>query len=177
MKYYCDGVIVVEGTNDSSYLSSFIEALYIETNGYDIKDDDLDFLINCNKKIIILTDSDIAGETIRNRLIEKLPKSLNVRVNSNLCNKHGKHGVAECEKQEILNVLEEHLSSSKKTTNTVQLKDLISLGFEQKEIKNAISKLFHLGTTKNKEMLKRINFIGITKQELEKEVKNLYGNK
>lgn len=177
MKYYCDAAIVVEGTGDSSYLSSFIEALYIETNGYDIKGEDIDFLENCNKKIIILTDSDQAGETIRNKLFEKLPKSLNIRVNSNLCNKHGKHGVAECEKQEIINVLKEHLYTSKQSKDEVRLNDLISLGFEQKEIKNTISNLFHLGTTKNKEMLKRINFLGITKNDLEKEVNNLYGNK
>ena len=65
MKLFFDGVIVVEGTSDSSYLSSFIDALFIETNGYDIKQGDLEFLTHFNKRIIILTDSDEAGNKIR----------------------------------------------------------------------------------------------------------------
>ena len=35
-KYYFNGVIVVEGKSDVSYLSSFIDSLYFTTNGYDI---------------------------------------------------------------------------------------------------------------------------------------------
>ena len=98
MKKIIDGIIVVEGTSDSSYLSSFIDALFIETNGYDIKKEDLEFLVNCNKKIIILTDSDSAGDTIRERLCKKLPNSVNIKVNSNKFNKNCKQGVAEFEK-------------------------------------------------------------------------------
>ena len=44
MKYFIDGVIVVEGTNDSSFLSSFVDALYVETNGFDIDEQEIDFL-------------------------------------------------------------------------------------------------------------------------------------
>ena len=33
-KYYFDGVIVVEGKSDVSYLSSFIDSRYFITNGY-----------------------------------------------------------------------------------------------------------------------------------------------
>ena len=177
MKRIIDGIIVVEGTSDSSYLSSFIDALFIETNGYDIKKEDLDFLVNCNKKIIILTDSDEAGDTIRERLCKKLPDSVNIKVNSNKCNKNGKHGVAECEKEEILNVLKEHFIKSKTSEQRVTLNDLISLTKEQKEIKKSISNFYHLGTIKNKEMLKRLNVLGISEQQIEREVLYKYGNK
>lgn len=177
MKKIIDGIIVVEGTSDSSYLSSFIDALFIETNGYDIKKEDLDFLVNCSKKIIILTDSDEAGDTIRERLCDKLPNSVNIKVNSNKCNKNGKHGVAECEKEEILNVLKEHFIESKKDQPSVTLRDLISLSNGQKEIKKSISTFYHLGTIKNKEMLKRLNVLGISKQQIEREVLYKYGNK
>ena len=176
MKRKIDGIIVVEGTNDSSYLSSFIDALFIETNGYDIKQEDIDFLQNCDGKIIILTDSDEAGDHIRKRLLDKLPNAINIKVNSNKCNKNGKHGVAECEKEEILNVLKEHFIKSKTSEQTITLNDLISLTREQKEIKKSISTFYHLGTTKNKEMLRRLNYKKVTKEMLEKEVKELYGD-
>ena len=176
MKRKIDGIIVVEGTNDSSYLSSFIDALFIETNGYDIKQDDIDFLQNCDCKIIILTDSDEAGDQIRKRLLDKLPNAINIKVNSNKCNKNGKHGVAECEKEEILNVLKEHLIESCNRQETLTLRDLISISNGQKEIKKSISTFYQLGTTKNKEMLRRLNYKKVTKEMLEKEAKELYGD-
>ena len=176
MKKIIDGIIIVEGTGDSSYLSSFIDALFIETNGYDIKEADIEFLQYCHKQIIILTDSDEAGEFIRNILTKKLPKAINVRVNSNMCNKNGKHGVAECKKEEILNVLKEYLIDEKNETTKMSLNDLISITKGQKEIKKYISNFFHLGTTNNKEMLKRINAIDLTINVIEKEVLDHYGN-
>lgn len=177
MKKKIDGIIVVEGTSDSSYLSSFIDALFIETNGYDIKEKDVDFLLNCGKKIIILTDSDSAGDAIRERLNIKLLRAINIKVNSNRCNKNGKHGVAECDKEEILNVLKEHFINGKNSQERIELKDLISLTNGQKEIKNTISNFYHLGTTNNKEMLRRLNAIGVTKRQIEREVLNQDGNK
>ena len=176
MKKIVDGIIVVEGTGDSSYLSSFIDALFIETNGYDIKEEDVEFLQYCHKKIIILTDSDEAGESIRRKLNKKLPDAINVRVNSNMCNKNGKHGVAECKKEEILNVLKEHFIDKNDEIKKMSLNDLISLTKGQKEIKKQISIFYHLGSTNNKEMLKRINVIGLTVNDIKKEVLDQYGN-
>lgn len=176
MKRIIDGIIIVEGTGDSSYLSSFIDALFIETNGYDIKEADIEFLQYCQKQIIILTDSDEAGEFIRNLLNKKVPKAINVRVNSNMCNKNGKHGVAECKKEEILNVLKEYFIEEKNETTKMSLNDLISITKGQKEIKKYISNFFHLGTTNSKEMLKRINAIDLTISVIEKEVLDHYGN-
>ena len=45
MKYF-DGVIVVEGTGDVSFLSSFINAEYVILNGYDMPSDTIDYLAN-----------------------------------------------------------------------------------------------------------------------------------
>lgn len=176
MKRIIDGIIVVEGTGDSSYLSSFIDAFFLETNGYDIKDEDIDFLNHSNKKIIVLTDSDEAGESIRERLNRKLPDAINIRVNSNKCNKNGKHGVAECEKEEILNVLKEHFISTKPNKTNITLKDLISITNGRKEIKKSISSFYHLGTTKNKEMINRMNILGLDIESIKKEVLGQHGN-
>lgn len=177
MRFYIDGIVIVEGTSDSSYLSSFIDAFYIETNGYDINKEDIDFIIYSNKKTIVLTDSDEAGDLIRKRLLELLPKSIDIRVNSNCCNKNGKHGVAECEKQEILNVLKEHFTNKENAVKELHLIDLINATNGQKEIKNQISKIFHLGTTNNKEIIKRLNLLDVDRETLMKEANKLNGNK
>ncbi len=177
MKLFFDGVIVVEGTSDSSYLSSFINALFIETNGYDIKQGDLEFLTHFNKRIIILTDSDEAGNKIREKLNKSLNNPINVLVDPKQCNKNGKHGVAECSKEEVLNKLSLYLNKDKAVTNVISLRDLIDITNNEKSIKEFISLFFHLGTTKNKEMLKRLNVLEINKNIIEREVEAHYGNK
>ena len=64
--------IIVEGRYDKAFLSSFIDALIIPTNGFSIyKNKDIINLIKVtatDKKIIVLTDSDNAGMQIRNHL-------------------------------------------------------------------------------------------------------------
>ena len=55
MIYCFDGVIVVEGTNDAAFLSSFIDSIFVITNGYDLPKEEIDFLKHVQgKKIIIL---------------------------------------------------------------------------------------------------------------------------
>lgn len=175
MKYFIDGVIVVEGTKDSSFLSSFIDALYVETNGFDIDEQEIDFLNNCNKKVIILTDSDNAGIQIRKKLSEKIKNAINVSVNISCCNKNNKHGVAECEKNEIINVLKEHFTTRKSNCH-LSNKDLMALKINSKIIRNKLCEYLHLGRCNQKELIKRLNFKEIDFNKLEKAVEIVNGN-
>ena len=106
MKYCFDGLIVVEGKDDVAFLSSFINSLYVTTRGNVIPTEELDFLNHLNdKKIIVLTDSDQAGDKIRERLNKLLSNSINIRLDSISRKQKGKHGVAETTKEEVLNKL------------------------------------------------------------------------
>ena len=69
-KIKIDGVLIVEGKADVSYLSNFVDALFFTTDGYDLNEEKINFLKRAAKinKLIIYTDPDEAGETIRNRL-------------------------------------------------------------------------------------------------------------
>ena len=80
MKKTINDVLVVEGTGDASYISTFVEALIIATNGYEIPEEELDFLRHLpqGKKAIILTDSDEAGYKIRKVLNDKLDNLENI---------------------------------------------------------------------------------------------------
>lgn len=178
MKYYFDGVIVTEGKNDVSRLSSFIDSIFVTTNGYDIDKDELDFLSYLPKenKIIILTDSDEAGKTIRERINKYLDNCINIEVDINKCNKNGKHGVAECDNFELLNVLKEHLSDKKTNSETVALSDILRLGISDQKTREYVCKIFHLGKCNNKTMVKRINYLNIKLEDIKKEV-GKYGNK
>ena len=74
-----DKIIVVEGKYDKIKLSSIIDAVIIETDGFEIfKDKEKQRFIRKlaeKKDIVILTDSDSAGFVIRNFLSGILPKS------------------------------------------------------------------------------------------------------
>ena len=178
MKYYLDGIIIVEGTNDSSYLSSFIDALYIETNGYELPKEEIDFInyYSKNRKVIILTDSDLAGELIREKLKSLIQNPVDIKVNVLKCNRNGKHGVAECEKEEVLNVLKEHFVEKTHKEGTVTLSDFYNCGIVNKETREHLCKALHLGRCNNKTALKRINYLNLTKQNILKAMEGHHGN-
>ena len=172
MKYHVSNIIVVEGKDDEAYLSSFIDAVFVKTNGYEIPDEDVEFLNNprIKKPIIVLTDSDEAGKDIRNRLNQLIKKQINVEVSILKCNKKNKHGVAECEKDEVINALEEHIN--KEIPNvTINNSDLMNLGIDKNQ-REIICRELKLGKCNNKTFIKRLNYIDCTKDELRK-----YGNK
>ena len=174
MKYF-NGVIVVEGTGDSSYLSSFIDAEYVTLNGYDMPEDVVDYLKHIrNRKILVMTDPDDAGFSIEKRLKETGLKYETRFVDSKMCNKRGKHGVAECKKEEILRVLDNDLIDENSFTNCISQAEFNSFGFmNSQEKRNEISKKLHLGVCNSKILFKRMNYNGITSEM----IKELYGNK
>ena len=176
--YYSDAVIVVEGTSDSAYLSSFIDTLYVETNGYSLAEEEIDFLKNLPAwaKIIILTDSDEAGKRIRQTINQCVDDATNIEVDISKCNKNKKHGVAECTKEEIINVLKEHFVDKKQNNDTVTTFDLINCGINNAETRKYLCRQMHLGKCNNKEMIKRLNFLKISKIEIEKVMEKYCGN-
>ena len=179
MKYYIDGVLVVEGTGDSAYLSSFIDCLYVETNGYDLPKEEIDFLnhIPSNKKIIILTDSDDAGINIRKAINNKIGGAINVSVDVRYCNKNNKHGIAECEKNELINVLKEHFVKNNNKDNNITVADIQQCGVINKETRNYACNKFHLGRCNNKTFIKRFCFMNYQLEDLKKIMEGYHGNK
>lgn len=172
--FYFDGVIVVEGKGDVSYLSSFINAEYVILNGYDMPDDVLDYLTNIkNRKIVVLTDPDEAGICIENKLRSAGFIYEYKKVNIKSCDKNGKHGIAECEKSEILRVFNEELINDNPFKNSLSKAEFNELGMmESQKNRDELSKIFHLGFCNAKTLYKRLNYNGITA----KDIKEKYGN-
>ena len=168
MKYHLDNIVVVEGKADEAYLSSFIDAVLVKTNGYEIPQKEIEFINNPrnNKPIIVLTDSDDAGKQIRSKLNALINKPLNVEVNILKCNKKGKHGVAECDKEEVINALKEHMTT-KTRENNIDSSVISELNINC-EKRNQLCDLLALGICNNKTFIKRLNYLGYTKEELKK---------
>lgn len=165
---YLDGIIVVEGKGDVSYLSSFIGAEYVILNGYDMPKDTIDYLENIkNRKIFVLTDPDEAGKTIEKRLQSTKIQYEYKEANIEKCNKHGKHGIAECSMDEIIRILESDLLDADFYKETITKSEFAAFGFmDSQKNRDKIGDLLHLGRCNSKTLFKRMNYNGITSEKI-----------
>ena len=178
MKYFINKIIIVEGKEDVSYLSSFIEAEYITTNGYDIPLEEIDYINEASKhkEILVLVDPDKAGREIEKKLKTKLVKAAYITINISRCNRGKKNGVAECEPEEIIRVLKPHFSSKNTQKTCKKPSNLSKLDLTDKDLREYLSKKFHLGKVNLKKLFIRLETLEITSEELESAIKEYYGN-
>ena len=165
MKMFLDGILVVEGKEDASYLSNYISSEIVVLNGYDIQDSTINYLKN--KKVILLTDPDDAGIAIRKKLNAVLPTAINVEININKCNRGTKNGVAECDIDEILTKLKAYSVPEKKVDSNIQLSDLYNLGLmSDKDLREKVCVKLNLGKCNVKTLFKRLQSNGIKLEQL-----------
>ena len=177
MKKYIPGVIVVEGKMDEALIKSLFDVEIVKTNGYSVNPEDIEFVKQIPHRIL-LTDSDEAGKTIRNRL-NKECEFINVAADINKCNKNNKHGVAEADKNYLYELLLPYTSDEKDVGNltTGDLYKLSLLGNSDSKLKrDFVSKKLSLGIVNSKTILGRLNLLKISYNELEQSLKE-YGNK
>lgn len=169
-KKYIPGVIVVEGHHDVSKLSNLYESVFVVTNGYDIPEREINFLKALNKdtQIIVLTDLDVAGGEIRAKLNSIIPNAINIEIEAPKSSK--KKGVAECSLIDIEKALDKYVGVKKEQPQI----DLYKLGIvgkeNSKEIRNYLSNKFNLGLVNKNNMITRLNLLGVTEEELIKEI-------
>ena len=178
---YLNGVLLVEGKDDESLIKSFLKCYIFKTNGYDLKKEDIAFYKELSKRhnIIVLTDPESAGEKIRKVLNDEIKNTINVFLNVDKCNKNNKHGVAESNKDHILEQLKEYLSNTPIKVGNLTPNDLSKLGLNgdsnAKEKRRYICDKFSLGVCNQKNMLKRLNLLNIKLEDI-KEALDCYGD-
>ena len=81
MKKIINGIIVVEGKTDVAFLSEFIDAEFVITNGSEIPQKTIEYLQKSseNRDIFVLTDPDSPGKRIRDILDLKI-KNLKLKI-------------------------------------------------------------------------------------------------
>lgn len=176
MKKYLDGVLVVEGKEDASYLSNYIESEIVTVQGYEISQSTIAYLEH--KKVIILTDPDEAGKKIRERLNNYLKNAINVEIDLKQCTRASKNGVAECRIEEIMSKLEPYFTQKPRKTPIFNSFILYDLGISNnKELRTYIGERLSLGSCNNKQLLKRLNDSNIQLEQLKEIIEEYrYGN-
>ena len=174
---YLEELLGVEGKSDEALIKSFLECYVFKSNGFDLKDDDIKFLNEVSKvrKIIVLTDSDEAGEQIRQKINNKVSNTYNVFIDRKLCNKKGKHGVAESSKNSIIEALKDYIKLESPKEDKIETYQLASLGLNgesnAKEKRRYICKRFSLGFCNFKTMKDRLNILRISIDDVREAMK------
>ena len=175
-KYFLDGVLVVEGIQDVGFVSSFINTQMFTTNGSDISEEKIDFLSRVAdvNRVIVLTDNDEAGERISNKIKSKINKVFVVKTPEIYRKSAKKHGVAETEKNAIIDSLKDFLQDDRgqfiKTDYELNL--LISLSENPSEQKNKVIQQYRLLNGNIKSLEKQLQMLKISKEEIHQK----YGN-
>ena len=174
MKKIINGIIVVEGITDVAFLSQFIDAEFVTTNGSDVPDNTIEYLRKSaeNRDIFVLTDPDFPGKRIRDELDQKIPNLKHCFVNKANAIKRNKVGVAESTKEEVLKALDNYVQTNTVEKGTITHADLVNIGLEGSENaedkRKKVCDTFHLGHCNGKTFLKRINYAKLSLEDIKK---------
>ncbi len=168
MKHIIDALIVVEGVTDIQFLSTFIDADFVITNGSAINQSAIDLIKAAkskNKEVIVLTDPDFPGEKIRDFLARTIPGLSHAFVPKMSAISKGKVGVAQATEAVILQALKDKIVFQKTSHHDLTPALIAKLGFvglpHSKTLRKQLIEHFHLGECNVKTMVKRLNFLGI----------------
>ncbi|MBS3972326.1 MAG: ribonuclease M5 [Erysipelotrichia bacterium] len=169
MKKLClDDVIVVEGQHDAQKVSQVVEALILITHGTHISNEFLDQLeaLSKHKSIIIFTDNDTPGKTIREKISKRVANVKHAKIRDKQVNV----GVEHASYDQILDALS-HTTSFSEYHPTFTMNDLYSLGLNGKPssatLREAVSYHYRLPKMNAKALLKALNHLNISYEELE----------
>ncbi|MCQ2792927.1 MAG: ribonuclease M5 [Bacilli bacterium] len=168
-----DCVLVVEGKSDVSYLSNYIDAEFIITNGSEISDETINYIkkIKEVKEVVVLVDPDSPGKRIRDILDQNINGLKHCFIRKEFAIKNGKVGVAECEINEIFKALDNMFVLKKEYVESISYSDLYELNLigcnNSKELRNKLSYKLSLGYVNAKTLYKRLNSLNISKNKIE----------
>ena len=161
--------IVVEGKSDLSKIKQIVDANVIITNGSECSKTTIDLIkkANDNNGVILLFDPDYVGEQIRKKILYHIPNCKNAFINKEDVqkNKLNKIGVAEASNEAILFALKNYVSFNQKN-KSISLFEFNKLNINSKQKRLFICNFLKISYCNNKQLLKRLQMIGISQKEL-----------
>lgn len=174
MKSLSNTIIVVEGTTDVAFLQSFIQSEFVITNGSDVPCETISYLLKAQKtkQLIVLTDPDFPGKRIRDVLEQEGVVAKHVFIEKRHCIRNNKVGIAESNKEVILEALANIRDNDIGAKGNWTSSDLIEMqligaptAVKRRQI---LAERLHIGHTNGKTLLKRLNSLNITPDEVKK---------
>ena len=171
--FYND-IIVVEGKNDKArILAIYPNANVITTNGSEISNDTLNMIkkLSLNHGIILFLDPDYPGERIRAKITNIIPNAKQAFIEKSKAIDYHKHkvGVEHASFDDIRYALDNLLEPTINAGN-LKMSDLFSLelvgtdkAFNKREY---LSSILHIGNPNGKTLLKRLNWLHLSYEEV-----------
>lgn len=99
--------IVVEGRDDTLAVSKAVDAITIETHGFGLSDKTWEILDKAYRErgLIILTDPDHGGRSIRRKILNRFPRSKEAFVSTEKASKKGDVGIENAAPDDIWEAL------------------------------------------------------------------------
>lgn len=161
-------IIVVEGKSDTALLKELFEVDTIETHGLALDKKTLELIKEANKTrgVIVLTDPDFPGKKIRDQIQTVVPNCKHAFVSKKDATGKKKLGIAEANKEAVVLALENMVSFDVDNQSITwhEFIDLDIIGNKQRRL--LVYDLFNLGYGNVKTLFKRLNMVGISKEDV-----------
>ncbi|MDR0298574.1 MAG: ribonuclease M5 [Streptococcaceae bacterium] len=180
-----DKVLVVEGRDDTANLKRFYDVETYETRGSAINQEDIERLKVLQEKrgLIIFTDPDFQGERIRKIIMAQIPEAEHAfiqRSEGQPKSKSKGHSLgiehADFEALELALALAGESRSKSEGFIELELADLQSfelvMGKESRRRREYLCRELRIGYTNGKQLLKRLNLFGISRDKIADTMKN-----
>lgn len=176
--------VIVEGRDDAAAVSEAIDALIIATHGFYIKEETWRLIDKADREkgIIILTDPDHAGETIRRKIAGRYPDALQANIPRNKAKKNGDIGVENAKPEDIVYAITNakgvrgkgsvgtRTVKSPSESDAICIKDTYDMGIfggaGARAKRERLCSRLGIGYCNAKVFVKRANLFGITKSEI-----------
>lgn len=172
-------VIVVEGRDDEAAIKRAVKAEVMITSGFGISKATLDRLRAAYEKqgLIIFTDPDFAGDSIRKRLGAHFPNAKHAHLPKRSACKDGDIGVEYADPSSILEALETCRCNFRQSAGLFTSDDLFLHGLSgcgQAAVRrDQLGNLLGIGCANAKTFLGRLNAFGISREEFERALRQM----
>lgn len=178
-KYRIKEIIVVEGKDDISAVKAAVDAEVISTSGLGLNQKILNLIRSASEKqgVIVLTDPDFPGNKIRQMLNDEIKNLKHAHIPKENAKKNNNIGVENAKPDVIIEAL---MNAKAVTNNSVDVftdKDLYENGLNgtssASQRRRILAESLNIGYCSAKQMLKRLNHYGITREEFEQALKKV----
>ena len=172
-------VIVVEGRDDVNAVKRAVDAEIIITHGFGITKDTLRRIkfANERKGIIIFTDPDFAGESIRKTIAREIKGCKHAFLPREKAIKDGDIGIENANPDSIREALSKVRSQVSQRREEFKKIDLIINDLEgsynASKRRDVLGRILGIGYGNSKQFLNRLNNYGVTREEFENALKKL----
>ncbi len=178
MKPKIKEVIVVEGKSDTKRIQLAVEADTIETQGLALEQETLDLIQHAQdtRGVIVFTDPDYPGETIRKKITENIPgvKHAFIKTDEGVPRHKGtlgiEHASVETIRLALSGLYETKTIGNPEISKTLLMELGLTGGVNAKMLRIRLGEELRVGYTNSKQLQKRLNMFGISEETVRKTI-------